>query len=157
MTQASYKVDFTTVSTIGLESSPVSQKLAGLRANEARYFMNKYQVSFTVAPASQSHQTISYVENILKTEKNIVIAAKPLETAQFETDGIKWTYVFYQDGLVVNVLYSLDKTQKRAVGFKLSDGMEIPKELASKFKFATMKSKLAGSIRGSYFIIKGEY
>ena len=44
---------------------------------------------------------------------------------------------------------------KRAVGFKLSDGMEIPDELGS-FKFARQKSKLAGTIRGSYFVIKGE-
>ena len=45
---------------------------------------------------------------------------------------------------------------KRAVGFKLSEGMEIPAELGS-FKFARQKSKLAGTIRGSYFVIKGEY
>ena len=37
-----YAVDFSTVSTIGLESSPVAAALAGLRANEARYFKNKY-------------------------------------------------------------------------------------------------------------------
>jgi hypothetical protein len=42
------------------------------------------------------------------------------------------------------------------VGFKLSEGMEVPAELAS-FKFARQKSKLAGTIRGSYFVIKGEY
>ena len=37
-----YKVDFKEVATIGLESSPVALALAGLRANEARYFWNKY-------------------------------------------------------------------------------------------------------------------
>ena len=36
-------------------------------------------------------------------------------------------------------------------------GMEVPKELAEKFKFAKQKSKLAGTIRGSFFVIKGEY
>ena len=46
--------------------------------------------------------------------------------------------------------------KKRAVGFKLSDGMEVPEELSA-FKFARQKSKLAGTIRGSYFVIKGEY
>ena len=46
---------------------------------------------------------------------------------------------------------------KRAVGFKLSEGMEVPDELATRFKFARQKSKLAGTIRGSYFVIKGEY
>src|SRR4051794_15365901 len=36
----SYLVDFVTVSTTGLESSPVAPALAGLRANESRYFKN---------------------------------------------------------------------------------------------------------------------
>jgi len=35
--------------------------------------------------------------------------------------------------------------------------MEVPAELADKFKFARQKSKLAGTIRGSYFNIKNEY
>ena len=38
-------VDFENVSAAGLESSPVADALAGLRANEARYFMNKYKHS----------------------------------------------------------------------------------------------------------------
>jgi hypothetical protein len=37
-----YAVEFKNVSTVGLESSPVSAALAGLRANEARYFKNEY-------------------------------------------------------------------------------------------------------------------
>ena len=41
-----YTVDFSTVSTVGLESSPVAAALAGLRANEARYFKNKYDYVF---------------------------------------------------------------------------------------------------------------
>ena len=45
---------------------------------------------------------------------------------------------------------------KQAVGFKLSDGMEVPAELSA-FKFVRQKSKLAGTIRGSYFVIKGEH
>jgi len=43
------------------------------------------------------------------------------------------------------------------VGFKLSDGMEVPTELAEGFKFARQKSKLAGTIRGSFFVIKGRW
>jgi hypothetical protein len=46
-------VDFKNVSTDGLESSPVAGALAGLRANEARYYQNKYDHSFTVQPARQ--------------------------------------------------------------------------------------------------------
>ena len=37
------------------------------------------------------------------------------------------------------------------------DGMDVPAELADRFKFARQKSKLAGTIRGSFFVIKGEY
>ena len=70
--------------------------------------------------------------------------------------NIKWAYVFYKSGLSINVRYTLDDPKKRAVGFKLSDGMEVPDELATKFKFARQTSKLAGTIRGSYFVVKGE-
>lgn len=153
----SYTVDFKHVSAAGLESSPAAEALAGLRANEARYFMTKYKHEFTVVPASESQETLDYVNHILKKERDIEFAAKPLETSQFQVENIKWTYVFYEDGLSVNVMYTVDDPKKRAVGFKLSEGMEIPKELEGKFKFARRKSKLAGVIRGSFFVIRGEY
>lgn len=153
-----YIVDFKNVSTVGLESSPVAEAVAGLRANEARYFMNKYKHNFTVVPARESQETIDYVNRILKKERDIEFAAKPLETSRFQVENIKWAFVFYEDGLEVNVLYTVDDPKpKRAVGFKLSDGMDVPKELEEKFKFAKKKSKLAGTIRGSFFVIKGEY
>jgi hypothetical protein len=122
----SYAVDFNTVSTTGLESSPVATALAGLRANEARYFKNKYDHVFTEASA-------------------------------FQVENIRMAYVFYESGLSINVMYTIDAGGKRAVGFKLSDGMEVPAELAAQFKFARQKSKLAGTIRGSFFVIKNEY
>lgn len=156
--EMSYIVDFKNVSTVGLESSPVREALAGLRANEARYFMNKYKHEFTVVPASESQETVDYVNRILKEERDIEFAAKPLETSHFQVENIKWAYVFYEDGLEVNVLYTIDGPKpKRAVGFKLSEGMEVPKELEGRFKFAKQRSKLAGTIRGSFFVIKGEY
>jgi hypothetical protein len=154
--EMSYIVDFKNVSAAGLESSPAAEALAGLRANEARYFMTKYKHEFTVVPASESQVTLEYVNRVLK-ERDIHFAARPLETSRFQTENIKWAYVFYEDGLSVNVMYTVDDPKKRAVGFKLSDGMEIPKELEGKFKFAKRKSKLAGIIRGSFFVIKGEY
>jgi len=153
----SYTVDFKDVSTVGLESSPVAPALAGLRANEARYFKNKYDHDFTVEPASKAKAAIDRVQRILEEERDIVIAARPLEATDFEVPGIRWTYVFYEDGLSINVMYTIDDPKKRAVGFKLSDGMEVPEELASRFKFARQKSKLAGTIRGSYFVLKNEY
>ena len=84
-----YIVDFSTVSTVGLESSPVAAALTGLRANEARYFTNKNDHVFTVEPARDAQATLA--------------------------------------------------------------------QLASKFKFARQKPKLAGTIRGSFFTIKTEY
>ena len=158
----SYIVDFKNVSIVGLESSPVAEKLAGLRANEARYFMNKYEHEFVVVPAKETREVIDYVSKILKEERDIVIASKPLETSTLELETsrwgkVKWTFVFYESGLAINVLYAIDNPKGRAVGLKLSDGMEIPEELAEKFKFARQKSKLAGTIRGSFFNIKGEY
>jgi len=152
----SYTVDFNNVSTVGLASSPVAPALAGLRANEARYFKNKYDHDFTVERASDAKKTIDYVNRILKEERDIVISSPPLEATSFQVENIRWAYVFYESGLSVNVLYTIDGDKKRAVGFKLSDGMEVPEELAS-FKFARQKSKLAGTIRGSYFVIKNEY
>ena len=152
----SYVVDFENVSTVGLESSPVAEALAGLRANEARYFKNKYSHTFTVDTADEAKDVVDYVHRVLEEERGIVIASPPLEATRFEVDGIRWAYVFYESGLSINVLYTIEEAGKRAVGFKLSDGMEVPEELSS-FKFARQRSKLAGTIRGSFFVIKGEY
>jgi hypothetical protein len=152
-----YTVDFHTVSTVGLESSPVAAALAGLRANEARYFKNKYDHDFTVEPASEATATIDWVHRILEEERGIVISSRPLEATAFQVEDIRMAYVFYENGLSVNVMYTVGDAGKRAVGFKLSDGMEIPPELASRFKFAKQRSRLAGTIRGSYFEIKNEY
>lgn len=151
-----YIVDFENVSTTGLESSPVAEALAGLRANEARYFRNKYDYVFTVGTAEEEAEAVQRVARILEDERGIRIASPALEATRFEVDGIDWTYVFYESGLSINVLYSIEDGGKRAVGFKLSDGMEVPEELSA-FKFARQKSRLAGTIRGSFFVIKGTY
>ncbi|WP_284983573.1 phage tail protein [Arthrobacter sp. efr-133-TYG-118] len=150
-------VDFENVSTAGLESSPVAEALAGLRANEGRYYRNKYNHVFAVSPASEVPEVVERVSRILRDERDIVISSRPLEATAFEVDGLRMAYVFYESGLSINVMYSIEAGGKRAVGFKLADGMEIPEELASRFKFARQKSKLAGVIRGSFFVIKGEY
>jgi hypothetical protein len=151
-----YQVDFTEVSTIGLETSPVAAALAGLRANEARYYKNKYDHTFTTEPAVKARKAVDYVTKILEEERNIVISSPPLEASAFQVEDLQMTYVFYESGLAINVMYAVQEGGKRAVGLKLSDGMEIPSELGA-FKFARQKSKLAGTIRGSFFLIKNEY
>ena len=103
-----YTVDFTTVSTVGLESSPVAAALAGLRANEARYFKNKYDHVFTVEPASDAKATIDWVHRILKEERDIVISSRPLEATAFQVENIRMAYVFYESGLSINVMYTID-------------------------------------------------
>ncbi|MBL1229752.1 phage tail protein [Enterococcus sp. BWB1-3] len=151
-----YKVEFKEVAATGLESSPAAEALAGLRANEARYLWNKYKIEFTTVPAEEDPETLKWIEKILE-EREIHFPYKPLEVAHFEAEGTKFAYVFYENGLEVNVMYATDDAGKRAVGFKLSEGITVPAELEGKFKFARQKSKLAGEIRGSYFVIKGKY
>jgi hypothetical protein len=119
-----YAVDFNNVSTVGLESSPVAAALAGLRAHEARYFKNKYDHVFTVEPASDAKTTIDWVHRILQEERDIVISSRPLEATAFQVENIRIAYVFYESGLSINVMYAVDGGEKRAVGFKLSDGVE---------------------------------
>ena len=153
-----HTVDFVNVSTTGLESSPVAEALAGLRANEARYFKNKYDAVLATEKATSAagKKLVAYVAKVLKDERGIVISSPALEASELHVDGIRWTHVFYESGLGVNVLYTLADAGKRAVGFKLSQGMDAPEELSA-FKWARQKSKLAGEIRGSYFVVKGEY
>ena len=148
-------VSFTEVSTEGLEASPVAEALAGLRANESRYFSNKYSHTFEFMPAEEAPSTLAWVTEILE-ERDITISSPALEVSINEVDGIFWVHVFYQSGLGINVLWTRDEAGKRAVGFKLSDGMDVPEELSG-FKFARQKSKLAGTIRGSYFVIKQDH
>lgn len=149
-------VDFKDVSTAGVEASDHPEALAGLRANEARYFHTKYGHVFRVCPAEEAADALVWVEEILREERGIAITSRALQVSVNDVDGIHWVHVFYASGLAVNVLWTVADGGKRAVGFKLSDGMDVPEELAA-FKFARQKSKLAGTIRGSYFVIKGEH
>jgi hypothetical protein len=71
-----------------LESSPVASALAGLRANEARYFKNKYDHDFTVEPTSEARETVDWVHRILKEERDVVISARPLEATAFQVENI---------------------------------------------------------------------
>lgn len=156
-------IDFVNVSTEGLESSPVADALAGLRANEARYFANKYKQTYATVPASEKSELVAWLGRILKEERGLEIASPLLEVADVTVEDekagtIRWPEFYFASGLVVNVLWTVAEGGKRAVGFKLSQGMEVPTELAEAgFTFARQKSKLAGEIRGSFFVIKGEY
>ena len=84
-----YTVEFNNVSTVGLESSPVAAALAGLRANEARYFKDKYDHLFMVEPASAVKATIDWVHRILKEERDIVISSRPLEATAYPRSSLR--------------------------------------------------------------------
>jgi len=85
-----YTVDFKTVSTVGLESSPHAEALAGLRANEARYFKNKYDHDFTVEPASDAEETVGWGHRILKEERDIVISSPRWRQRPFRSKRSAW-------------------------------------------------------------------
>jgi hypothetical protein len=122
-----FTVDFTTVSTAGLESSPVAAALAGLRANEARYFKNKYDHVFTVEPAGDAKATIDWVHRILKEERDIIIASRPLEATEFQVENIRMAYVFYESGLSINVMYTVDDAKKRRSASSSPKGWKSPR------------------------------
>ncbi|MDY5585655.1 MAG: phage tail protein [Arcanobacterium sp.] len=149
-------IDFKEVSTAGLEGSAHPEAQAGLRANEARYFWNKYKFTYGTVPAAEKPELVAWVNEIL-AERDLVFPYRVLEVAEVEVDGIYWPCLYYENGMAINVLFSREESGKRAVGFKLCDGMEIPEEFVGKFKFARQRSKLAGEIRGSFFVIKGKY
>jgi len=153
-----YKVNFKEVETLGLESSPVATALAGLRANEARYFWNKYKFEYVTFPAAEKSAEVAWLEKLLLAERDLSFQAKVLEVAIYEDEELYWPEFYFEDGMVLNVLYTkVDPAPKRAVGIKLSEGMDVPAELVGKFKFARQKSKLAGEIRGSYFNLKQDW
>ena len=67
---------------------------------------------------SEAQESIDYVHRILKEERDLVIASRPIEATAFEVENTRWTYVLYESGLSINVLYAIDGSGKRAVGFK---------------------------------------
>ncbi len=149
-------VSYTEIDQAGLESSPVAPALAGLRAHEARYFATKYKSDYVTAPPAERADVVAWVEEILRSERGIELSAPVLEVYVYEDDELYWPTLYFQDGLAVNVLWSKADGGKRAVGFKLSVGMNPPEELSA-FKWARQRSKLAGEVRGTFFVIKGDH
>jgi hypothetical protein len=121
-----YAVDFKTVSTVGLESSPVAAALAGLRANEARFVRNKWDHLFTVEPAINAQTTIDWVHRILRDERDIVISSRPLEASAFEVENTRIVHVFYESGLSINVMYSLDDPGRGRSGSSCPKAWKCP-------------------------------
>ncbi len=105
---------------MGLQGPPpVAPLWPGCAPNEARYFKNKYDHVFVVEPAADAKEEIDYVARILKDERDIVIESRPLEATSFTVDGVRWTYVFYENGLSINVLYTLEEQETRASAYEV--------------------------------------
>ena len=152
----SYTVDFVNVSTIGLESSPVAAALAGLRANEARYFENKYDHVFTVEPAAKAKKASTWCTVSSKRSATSSSPRFRLRQPRSRREHPLDLRILRERTLHQRPVHAR-RTEAEASGRVQTlrrDG--VPVELGS-FKFARQKSKLAGTIRGSYFVIKGEY
>lgn len=159
-----YIVNFKEVETTGLETSPVlmcwlvyvpMRPAISTTNTKSPLRYSRPKKKLKSCPSSRKCWQTPFA--LIVTPLTIKLPYKALNVTQFEVDGILWSFVFYDNGLAVNVLYTLEDAGKRAVGFKLSNGIEIPQEFEGKFKFARQRSKLAGEIRGTYFNVKGEY
>lgn len=129
-------IDFKIVLIKGLEIFLVVEVLVGLCVNEVCYFWNKFKVVYEIFLVLDYLELMVDINYFLKNECNFVFVVKFLEILQFFLENcILWIYVFYEDGLVINILYELDNFKKRVVGLKLLDGMDIFIELVDKFKF----------------------
>jgi len=93
----------------------------------SRYFKNKCDHVFTVEPASTARTTIDWVHRILEEERDIVISSRPLEAMAFQVENIRIAYVFYESGLSINVMYTVDDPKKRAVGSSSLKGWKSPR------------------------------
>ena len=93
--------------TVGLESVPGGRRTCGFARQRGPLFKNKYGHVFTVERAS-SAKTIEWVHRVLKEERGLVIPSRPLEATAFQVENIRMAYVFYESGLSINVMYTVD-------------------------------------------------
>lgn len=151
-------VDFKIVSDNGLTDSLLSASLAGFRAGKAKYFSRKYHSQYVSFSPDEKKREISHFNQILLEERQLIFDSPIIAVALYENADVFWPEFYYQNGMVLNLLYEKHgqdgKNPKRAVGIVLVEGAEIPDALVGKFKFAHQRSKLAGDVRGTYFVVK---
>ena len=153
----SYVVDFGTVSTVGLESSPVAAA-ARRPAGERGPLLQEQVRPRLHGGAGEQRQE----DHRLGAPHPQGRARHRHRVSPARGDGVPGRE--HPDGLRVLRERAVDQRHVRPrrpeeAGGRVQalrrDGGSH--ELASKFKFARQKSKLAGTIRGSYFVIKHEY
>lgn len=60
-----YTVNFKEFESADLETSPVAEVLASLRANEACYFWNKYKQEYVVYTPEEKPEILPFIEKVL--------------------------------------------------------------------------------------------
>ena len=106
--------------------------------------------------ASATKAIVASIRRVLQVERDLGVTSPALEATAFHVENTRFAHVFHGSRRAIIVMDSVDDPQKRAVGIRVSDGKDVPTELAGRFNGALQKSRLAGSIRGSYFVIRRE-
>ncbi|GAB2028010.1 hypothetical protein [Lactovum odontotermitis] len=150
----------------------VRQNLANLVASEAKYLNEHFKTEMTLYTLEEKPEIYPWLSSIFAERALNFDDQRPIFVGEYDVadvvDSKKFGYkdygqahfawVIFSSGMDANAAYNLTDKRRRAVGFKLSEGMEIPEVFPENgFKFATMKSKIGGAIRGTYFVAKGEY
>ncbi|MFV0556317.1 MAG: hypothetical protein ACK5LM_04355 [Lactovum sp.] len=171
-----FKVDYKNISDIVEKLSDVNEEVresvAKLLASEAKRLNEKFDTEmelYTLEEKAEVYPWLSKVfeERDLNFEDQVPVLVgdyKVKEITNLKFFGKKdhgearFVWVVFKTGLDINVTYNLTNKKRRAVGFKLAEGVTEPKIFEEKkLKFYKMKDKVAGVIRGSYFVIKKEY
>ncbi|MCH4208594.1 hypothetical protein [Bifidobacterium sp.] len=123
-------IDFSHVATEESDSSLIAQELAGRRAHESRYYWNRHQRHFAVGSAEGSQENAADVSHILKDERGIGLFRQAAGNLAPRVRRAQNGVHVLSRSLSVNVMHAVDEGGKRAVGFKCSEGMDAPKNLA---------------------------
>ena len=152
----SYVVDFTDVSTVGLESSPVAARSPACAPTRPATSRTSTTTSSPSSRRARPRTTIDWVHRILKEERDLVDRVDAARGDHLPGREHPVAYVFYESGLSINVMYTIDDAGSGPSDSSSPTGW-TSRPSSRSFKFARQKSKLAGTIRGSFFVIKGEY
>lgn len=151
-----YAVDSNDVSTVGVQSAPVAPRSPIRGRTRPATSRTSTTTSSRWSRRANAKDAIDWVHRILKEERDIVISSRSLEATAFRVENIRIAYVFYESGLSINAMYTIDDPKKRSLGFKLSEGMEVPRS-SPRGSNSRPSSQLAGTIRGSYFAFENDH
>jgi RNA polymerase sigma factor (sigma-70 family) len=139
-------VDFKTVSTTGLESSPVAPRSPA--CGRTRPATSRTSTTTTSPSSRRARPRRPSTGCTASSRRSATSSSRPARSrrrlpGREHPDGLR---VLRERPVDQRDVHDRRTPKKRAVGFKLSDGMEVPAELAdARFKFARQKSKLAGT------------